>query len=110
MLIHSNILRLPTLLVTAIRKRSSTAGEYSQIAKQFGDTGIQYRQLGDWNLALEHYGQAIALYREVGDFKLCGHIQFNRGVVFSQRNAPGDSADARRAFEAAREHYRALAG
>ena len=68
-----------------------TSGEKLQIAKCMNNTGKSLRYLYAHDAALHCYDLGISLYEDVGDLKFCGHLYYNKGLVYQDRNSDGDS-------------------
>lgn len=97
-IIEKGLLELPTKTAETIIPCLETDGEKLQVAKSMKKSGIMYRCLGDFEAALHCYELGLLIYEAVGDDKQCGHIHFNRGVVYETRKAPGDIERAREAY------------
>lgn len=99
------LFNVPVQTAENLPKYEITDAEKLQIAKCMNGTGQYYRRLRDYDLALHCYDLGIYLYEITGDLKFCGHLHYNKGLVYQDRNLPEDKESAYESYSQSMATY-----
>jgi tetratricopeptide (TPR) repeat protein len=105
LLIRQGFLDLPCRIAMAVRSTSASAGEQLELARIFHQAGVVYRRVAEYDRAIECYTLASELFGLARDDAFFGHAQFNLGMAYERRGAPGDWDRARQTYETALTTY-----